>query len=75
MTKCEKLPEDKKRSNNGYESIIYLEEKASKQLYILKTWYEGTDYRQAVNSQTDIINSFDNNPELIVVSGRLESVQ
>ena len=74
MRKCAELPEDKKRTNDGYESVIYLEEKESKQLYVLRTWYENASYKQAVTSQADIIKSFENNEELIVVSGRLEGV-
>lgn len=74
MRKCAELPEDKKRTNDGYESVIYLEERESKQLYVLRTWYENASYKQAVTSQADIIKSFENNEELIVVSGRLEGV-
>lgn len=74
MVKVKDLPEEKKRTNDGYESVIYLEEKESKQLYILRTWYQGASYKQALTSQADIIKSFENNEELIVVSGRLEGV-
>ena len=74
MRTCAELPEDNKRTNDGYESVIYLEERESKQLYVLRTWYENASYKQAVTSQADIIKSFENNEELIVVSGRLEGV-
>ena len=59
---------------DGYESVIYLEEKYSKQLYVLRTWYEGATYTQAVQSQADIIASFDDNKELVVTNGYLEGV-
>ena len=31
---------DEKSIFEGYESYVYLEEKDTRQLYILKTWYE-----------------------------------
>lgn len=58
----------------GYESYVYLEEKDSRQLYILKTWYEKATYAQAVQSQAEVIKSFENNPFLTVISGRFEGV-
>lgn len=58
----------------GYESIIYLEEYASKQLYIMKTWYEGATYAQAALSQANIIESFEDNSELKVTYGTLEGI-
>lgn len=65
---------EKESIYNGYESTIYLEERHSRQLYYLKTWYEGATYAQAVKSQALIIASFDNNPEIEVTYGRLEGV-
>ena len=58
----------------GYESYVYLEEKDSRQLYILKTWYEKATYAQAVTSQAEVIKSFEDNPFLVVISGRIEGV-
>ena len=57
---------------DGYESYVYLEEKDSRQLYILKTWYEKATYAQAVKSQSEVIESFKDNPFLVVISGRIE---
>lgn len=66
--------DDGKTIFDGYESYIYLEEKYSRQLYILKTWYEKATYAQAVRSQSEVIESLENNPLLVVISGRIEGV-
>ena len=64
--------DDGKTIFDGYESYIYLEERDSRQLYILKTWYENANYAQAVKSQSDVIESLKDNPMLVVISGRIE---
>lgn len=64
--------DDGKTIFDGYESYIYLEERDSRQLYILKTWYENANYAQAVKSQSEVIESLKDNPMLVVISGRIE---
>lgn len=71
MAQVKEIP---KPPYDGYESVIYLEEKESTQLYVMRTWYQGATYAQAALSQADIIKSFENNPELKVTYGTLEGV-
>ena len=72
MKGIHEMDETGKTIFDGYESYVYLEEKDSRQLYILKTWYEGATYAQAVKSQSEVIESLKDNPFLVVISGRIE---